>query len=160
MGKLKIFVIACVLVLGGVESAVAAPKKPKPKVVAKLRYTPEFILEQVLLRKNQTKNSEIPAPKISFGSKTKLAYFQEAMLPQWGSKPAAFTNAYAVLKNEVFLLDEDKYYKKLKRCMDDSLAHELTHYVQAQYQHFDLNDDSLEYDAVDVQTWFRETYCN
>ncbi len=43
--------------------------------------------------------------------------------------------------------------------MDDSLAHELVHYVQVKYQKFDLNDESLEWDAVDIQTAFREKFC-
>ena len=50
----------------------------------------------------------------------------------------------------------------LKACwpkVDDSVAHELTHFVQAKYQNFDLNDESLEWDAIDVQNWFRENFC-
>ena len=130
----------------------------KPRVV-KLQFSADFILEQVLLKKNLTYRPEISKPKLFLESKTELSYFQEAMLPQWGFKPDIFTNAFAVLKNEVFLSDHAAYYKKHKRCMDDSLAHELTHYVQTKYQNYDLADESLEYEAVEIQTWFREVHC-
>ncbi len=138
--------------------AVALKPIKKPRVV-KLQFTADFILEQVLLKKNLSYRPEIAVPKLFLESKTKLSYFQEAMLPQWGFKPDVFTNAFAVMKNEVFLLDQAAYYKKHKRCMDDSMAHELTHYVQTKYQNYDLADESLETEAVEIQSWFREIHC-
>ncbi len=137
-------------------AVVKAVKKPR---VVKLQFTTDFILEQVLLKKNLNYRPEIPKPNLSVESKTKLSYFQEAMLSQWGFKPNVFTNAFAVIKNEVFLSDHAAYYKKYNRCMDDSMAHELTHYVQTKYQNYDLADESLENEAVEIQTWFREVHC-
>jgi hypothetical protein len=53
------------------------------------------------------------------------------------------------------------YDSQHHRFIDDSLAHELTHYVQVKYQGWVLDgmDDSIELNAIEVQTWFRETYC-
>ena len=153
----SILIILSILVISGPIYAAKAPAK-KTKLV-RLQFSEDFILQQVLLKKNLSFRPDIPKPKLHVESKTKLVYFQEAMLPQWGFKPDVFTNAFAVARNEIFLSDRAAFYKKHKRCIDDSMAHELTHYVQAKYQGFDLNDESLEFDAIDVQTWFRVTHC-
>lgn len=129
------------------------------KKTAVLKYTEDFILEKVLEYKHLNKNSEIKNPPIYLKSKTPLKQFQDAIEPQWGQRPTEFTNAYAVQRNEIYLMDDADYYKKTGRCIDDSLAHELTHFVQVKYQNFDINDESLEWDAVDIQTWFRENFC-
>lgn len=126
---------------------------------AQLKYSTEFILKQVLIKKNKDYDAHIPMPKFFYESSTPLKQFQDAIEKQWGFRPDVFTNAFVNDKNEIYILDDAEYYKKTERCMDDSVAHELTHYVQAKYQHFDLNDESLEMDAVDVQTWFRENFC-
>ncbi len=126
---------------------------------AKLIYDSDFILQQVLISKKIEFRADLAMPKIFYASSTKLQQFQDAIEPQWGFRPDVFTNAYIVKKNEIYILDDEAYYEKTKRCMDDSLAHELTHYVQVQYQKFDLDDESLEWNAIDVQTWFREKYC-
>ena len=130
--------------------------KPAP---AKLQFTVDFILKNVIERKSQTFDAKLPVPKIFLESSTSLKQFQDAIEPQWGFRPDQFTNAYVVAKNEIYLMDEAGYYHETKRCMDDSLAHEFTHYIQAKYQKFDLNDESLEWDAIDVQTWFRQVFC-
>ena len=132
------------------------PVQPKP---ALLKYNPAKIFEFVLMAKNQKINATILFPKIFFKSKTPLKQFQDAVEPQWHLRPTEFTNVYIVANNEIYIMDDADYYIKTGRCMDDSLAHELTHYVQDKYQHFDLNDESLEWDAVDVQTQFREAFC-
>lgn len=126
---------------------------------AKLRYSVEFVLQKVLELKKKEFNPLIPLPSIHFESRTPLEVFQDAIEAQWGMRPEHFTNAYSVAHNMLFLNDETSYYRRTKRCMDDSLAHELTHYVQSKYQGFDLNDESLEWDAIDVQTAFREAFC-
>ncbi len=130
-------------------------KKP-----AQLKYSESFILQKVLKLKNKEFRSEISIPKINFESKTKLKYFQDAIESQWGQRPKNFTNAFAVKSNEIFLIDDAGYYNRLKRCMDDSLAHEFTHYIQSKYQNYDLNDDFLELEAIEIQTQFREKYCS
>lgn len=125
-----------------------------------LKYTPECILQAVLAKKHQEFKPEVPMPAVYVESKTPLKQFQDAIEPQWGMRPDSFLNAYVFARNEIYLLDEARYYQQTGRFIDDSLAHELTHYVQVMYQHFDLSggDDSLEADAIDVQTWFREEF--
>lgn len=124
-----------------------------------LKYDLKFILEKVLERKNLEFKNDISLPRIFLKSKTSLKQFQDAVESQWGQRPAEFTNVYVVKDNDIYLLDDASYYKKTGRCIDDSLAHELTHYVQVKYQNFDINDESLEWDAIDTQTWFRENFC-
>lgn len=74
-------------------------------------------------------------------------------------RPDRITNAFALKKNEIYIFDDADYYLRTNRCMDDSLAHEMVHYLQARYQGWDLDDDSLEWEAIDIQTAFREAYC-
>lgn len=126
---------------------------------AELRYSPEFILNKVLEKKRQTFDSQKAPPKILFASKVSLKEFQDDVESQWNFRPDVITNVYVLNKNKIYLMDDAAYYEKTGRCMDDSLAHELTHYVQVVYLQWDIADESLEWDAVDVQTWFRETYC-
>jgi hypothetical protein len=128
--------------------------------VAKLKYSVEFVLQKVLELKRKEYNPLIPVPSIHFESQTPLEIFQQAIEGQWGMRPQRFSNAYSVSHNMLFLNDEASYYIRTKRCMDDSLAHELTHFVQARYQGFDLHDESLEWDAIEVQNAFRESYCS
>lgn len=126
---------------------------------AQLRYTEEFILEQVLKLKNWEYRPDVPMPSFHYASKTPLEVFQNAIEEQWGMRPDLITNAFAVKHNMIFILDEAVYYESKGRCMDDSVAHELTHYVQSKYRGWDMNDDSLEWDAIDIQTQFREKFC-
>jgi Zn-dependent peptidase ImmA (M78 family) len=137
--------------------SVSAIAKPQP--VAKLRYSFEFILEKVLEKKRQQFKPEIPMPSLHMESKTPLKVFQDAIEEQWGMRPDQITNAYSIKHNMIFLNDDADYYERTGRCMDDSLAHELTHYVQDRYLHWDFNDESLEWDAIEVQTQFREEFC-
>lgn len=130
--------------------------KTKP---AQLRYSFEFILEKVLEKKKQAYRPEIPLPSLHFESKTPLRLFQDAIEAQWGMRPAHISNAYSLHYNMLFILDDASYYRRTGRCMDDSLAHELVHYIQHKYQNWDFNDESLEWDAIDIQTQFREEYC-
>lgn len=129
------------------------------KAPAKLQHPLPFIFEKVLALKHLEMRSDIPFPKFYFQSSTPLKQFQDAIEKQWGFRPDVFTNAFAVENNEVYILDEADYYKKNKRCMDDSIAHELTHYLQVKYQNWDLSDESLEWEAIDVQTQFRTDNC-
>lgn len=97
-----------------------------------------------------------PLPVVHLASRTPLARFREAMAPQWGFRPHVFVNAYAVATNEIYLDDASDYYKRLHRTLDDSLAHELVHYVQVRYRRLDLADESCETEAVTIQTAYRE----
>lgn len=129
-------------------------KKP-----AQLQNSLEFIFEKVLALKKQTLRADIALPAFYFESKTPLKQFQDAIEKQWGMRPDVFTNAFAITNNEIYILDDADYYDRHQRCMDDSLAHELTHYIQSKYQGYDLNDESLEWEAVDIQNAFRQQFC-
>ncbi len=97
-------------------------------------------------------------PVVRYESRTPLAYFQDAIEPQWKFRPARFTNAYVPARDEIFIIDQAEYYRKLGRFIDDSLAHEYAHFIQVRYRgsNLDTGDDTLEHQAIHVQNWFRE----
>lgn len=128
---------------------------------AKLRFPVECILKAVAKNKNVILRSDTPMPKIYMGSEVTLEQFQNAVELQWNLRPNGFLNVYIINNNEIYMMDEASYYSRLKRFLDDSMAHELTHYIQVMYQGFDLargEDDSLENDAISTQNWFRQTF--
>lgn len=150
--KPKLILLAVVLAL--------SPKLfAQENQLAKFTYSPETILDYVLAKKKLIRDPALQMPEILLKSVTPLEVFQNAIHEQWGFLPEFITNAYSVKTNRIFLMDDKAYYDQLNRCIDDSLAHELTHYVQVVYQKWDLSDDSLEWDAVDIQTQFREDFC-
>lgn len=122
-------------------------------------YTSHFILSRILEYKSLAYKPEVSIPTVKLSSEATLKEFQDDVEPQWGFRPTAITNVYVVHLNKIYLFDDKAYYTKHKRCIDDSLAHELAHYIQVQYRKWDLNDDSLEWDAIDTQNWFRSEYC-
>jgi hypothetical protein len=124
----------------------------------RLIHDPHFILQAVAREMNVSLRPDIPAPEILLESTTPLRRFQEAISAQWGFRPHVFTNAYAVRSNEIYLTDDPAYYRKLKRTLDESLAHELAHYLQVRYLNADLAEESLENDAVAIQVWFSATH--
>lgn len=128
---------------------------------AQLRYSQEFILSEVLLIMGHKQKPNVPAPEVRFASLTTIQEFQNDIGVQWGSPPDRITNAFAAEVNRIYILDEAEYYIRTKRCMDDSLAHEYAHFVQVYYKGFPIDqfDDSMESEAVDVQTQFREKHC-
>jgi hypothetical protein len=97
-----------------------------------------------------------PLPVVHLASTTTLARFREAIAPQWGFRPHVIVNAYAVATNEIYLDDAPAYYRRTHRTLDDSLAHELAHYLQVRYRRLDLTDESCEMEAVTIQTAYRE----
>lgn len=125
----------------------------------KPQYSGQFILERILEYKNLTLNPSIEIPQIVYSSEVSLQEFQNDIESQWGFRPDVITNAYVVKLNKIYLYDSKEYYSENERCIDDSLAHELAHFVQVKYREWDLNDESLEWDAIDTQTWFRTQYC-
>jgi hypothetical protein len=132
-----------------------AAAAPEPDVATiRLRFDPMTILHAVARQMNVTLRPDVPLPKILLQSRTPLARFQNAIEPQWNFRPPRFTNAYAVARNEIYLMDESEYYTKYNRTLDESLAHEFAHYLQVHYFHADLSDDGCETDAVAVQALF------
>jgi hypothetical protein len=134
----------------------AAKAKPLP---AKLKFSFEFILAKVLEKKKQAFRAEVPLPSLHYESHTPLKVFQDAIEAQWGMRPEQISNAYSLNHNMLFISDDAAYYERTGRCMDDSLAHELVHYVQHKYLHWDFSDESLEWEAIEIQSQFREEYC-
>jgi len=125
---------------------------------AQLRFDPQFILAEVARRMNVTLRPDIPVPPVFFESATPLRRFQDAIVVQWRFRPHVFANAYSVVRNEIYLIDEAAYYSRRGRTIDDSLAHEFAHYLQVHYLSGDLADPTLESDAVAVQHLFRQDH--
>jgi hypothetical protein len=120
----------------------------------RLQFDPAYILQTVARRMNVTLRPEIPVPTILLQSRTPLARFQDAIAVQWNFRPHVYTNAYAVARNEIYLMDDPAYYVRFNRTLDESLAHEFAHYIQVHYLNADLADPSYESDAVAVQALF------
>lgn len=146
---------ALLLASGAVaEESVAPPTQ--------LRFGVQFILEKVAARLNVTLRSDIPVPAIHLESTTPLHRFQDAIEGQWSFRPNVFANTYAIVQNEIYLIDDASYYNRRGRTLDESLAHEFAHYLQVTYLHLDLGAaqmvETCESEAVSVQDWFREQY--
>lgn len=124
---------------------------------AKLRFDPQFVLEQVARRMGVALRPEVPVPAVLVESATPLQRFGDAVEAQWGFRPHAFGNAYSLARNEIYLIDDPMYYARLGRTLDESLAHELAHYLQVKYLRADLVSPLWEQDAIAVQAWFAET---
>ena len=122
-----------------------------------LRLDPYVILHQVARQMNVTLRPDVPLPIIFLESNTPLRQFQQAIAPQWKFRPHVFANAYAVERNEIYLSDDPRYYRKRNRTLDDSLAHEFVHYIQVRYRNDSLADDDCEMEAITVQLAFIES---
>jgi hypothetical protein len=134
------------------------PALVPPTRVAALQHDPQFILEVVANRMGVTLRADMPPPTIRLESRTPLERLQAAAERQWGFRPEVFTTTYATASNEVYLIDEARLYENYGGTPDDSLAHELVHYVQAHYLGDRFTTDWSETEAVAVQTWFRREY--
>lgn len=145
---------------GAVGEAAAARKARAARAPARLCYSPGEILAAVAGQMQVDLKTDIPSPEILMASQTPLKRFQDAVEKQWGMRPDQILNAYAVPTNEIYLLDDPGYYVRLKRAIDDSLAHEFVHFLQVRYKNnpLDKDDDTPEMEAVSIQTWFRETF--
>ena len=117
------------------------------------------VLRAVAGHMGVTLRPEIAVPRLRYQSDTPLGEFQDAVEAQWGFRPQGFTNVFVIGANDIYLIDDAEYYRRHDRFLEDSLAHELTHFVQVRYRGLNLNEEEFaELEAVDVQTWFRETY--
>lgn len=129
---------------------------------ARLRFDPLYTLERVAERLNIVLRPDMPLPAILLESATPLGRFQDAMQKQWGFRPRVFVNAYAIGANEIYLVDDAKHYGRWGRTLDDALAHEFVHYLQAVYFHANfasrLIAEVCEAEAIAVQEWFRTFY--
>jgi hypothetical protein len=125
---------------------------------AQLCFEPRFILEAVAQRMNVALRPEVPLPSIFLASATPLRQFRDAIRTQWRFEPEVVSNTYAIARNEIYLLDDASYYLRYRRTLDDSLAHEFVHYLQATHLREDLSSEWTEAEAVAVQNWFRQEY--
>lgn len=103
-----------------------------------LKHLHAVVLERVAERLGVRLDPAIAPPALHLESATPLAQFRAAIAAQWGFRPHAFGNAYAVERNAIYLIDEPGYYARLGRSPDESLGHELAHYVQVRYLGADL----------------------
>jgi hypothetical protein len=105
---------------------------------------------------NVTLRPDEPLPTIHFESSTPLEQFQDAVLSQWRFRPPMISNVYVVTSNEIYLSDDARSYRRMRRTLDESLAHEFTHYLQVRYFAANLADESCETEAVAMQIAFRD----
>ncbi len=129
-----------------------------PARVATLQHNPQFILEAVAGRMGVRLRPDIAPPVILLESRTPLQRLQAAVEKQWGFWPPVFVTMYATASNEVYLIDDAALYERYATTPDDSLEHELVHYIQANYRKDRLDTDWSETEAVAVQIWFREEF--
>jgi hypothetical protein len=122
----------------------------------RLQNDPRYILETVARRMNVTLRADEPLPRIHFESSVPLGQFQDAVAPQWGFRPPLVANVYVIARNEIYLSDDAGYYRRLRRTLDESLAHEFAHYLQVRYFGANLADESCETEAVAMQVAFRD----
>ena len=120
-----------------------------------LRFDPQTTLELVARRMNVTLRPDVRLPRVRLESATTIERFRDAVETQWGSRPARFSNAFVPATNEVYLIDDPDYYAATGRTLDDSLAHELVHYLQVYYRHANVAGEFQELEAVEIQSWFR-----
>jgi hypothetical protein len=126
-----------------------------PARVATLHHDPQFILEVVAGRMGVRLRPDLTPPAILLESRTPLQRLQAAAEKQWGFRPSVFVAMYATASNEVYLIDKATLYERYPAILDDSLAHELVHYIQANYLGDRFNTEWSEVEAIAIQTWFR-----
>jgi len=140
------------------ETGGGTPADGSPARATTLRYDPQFILEAVARRLGVTLRPEIPLPTILLESATPLQRLQDATELQWRFRPHSFISFYAVGRNEIYLIDAAADYVPYNRTLNDALAHEFVHYLQAKYFKDDFKVEWSESEAIAIQTWFREQY--
>lgn len=138
--------------------SVDAQATDQPTHAVPLRHDPHFVLAVVAQRMRITLRPDIPAPAVMLESTTPLEQFQRAAEAQWGFRPRAFVSAYFPAQNAIYLIDDATVYAQYGGSPDDSLAHELSHFLQAKYLRDDFSTEWSEVEALTVQRWFRAQY--
>jgi hypothetical protein len=154
----RFFRITAALAIAACLGPAVAADDVAPLEPVKLRFDTRFVLERVAERMQVTLRPDVPLPGIFLESTTPLRQFQDAMEKQWQFRPPLIANSYAIATNEIYLSDDSSFYLRFKRTLDDSLAHEFVHYIQAKYLGEDLTTDGCEMQAAEVQRWFREEH--
>ena len=133
------------------------------KIFLPLTYSPTCILEAVATQLNVQLKSEIVLPELHPHSTTTLEEFKVGARFNYPDDYVIeyFANVYSTENNAIYINDSIPLVGKNGRTSDDVLAHELTHYFQANYFNYtkeDRSSDEAEEAAVRVQTWFRESF--
>jgi hypothetical protein len=140
------------------ESGSAAPSHTSPARIATLHHDPRFILQAVARRMGITLLPGTPVPTLLLESRTPLSRLQAAVERQWGFRPDVFVSVFAWAGNEIYLIDDATLYERRGVTLDEILAHELVHYLQATHRKDILATDWSESEAVAIQIWFRSEY--
>jgi hypothetical protein len=146
--------IAIALAIAATTPEAARP----PSASVTLRVDPRYTAEWVARSMGIALKGDVALPTVHLASATPLRRFQDAVEPQWGLRPRQIFNAYVMATNEIYLDDVSDYYRRRNRTLDESLAHELVHYLQVRYLRDDLASDASELEAVTVQQAFREIH--
>jgi len=126
--------------------------------VMTLRHDPDFVLHAVAVRMGIELSPDIPVPAVMFESSTAPERWRAAAERHWGMRTPVFTSFYTPDQNEIYLIDHAASHKRRGSSLDDVLAHELVHYLQARYRRGALHTDWAELEAVQIQRWFRAEF--
>lgn len=118
----------------------------------------DCILEVLAKKMKITLDANKARPAIKPQDKITLEEYQDAVEKFWGWRPSAIVNVYNPVTNQIFLNTTVEFYLPRGRTIFDSLAHEYVHFLQLNYLGRDPDDSYNEDEAVEVQTWFRETF--
>lgn len=155
-GGLAVAVVALFLLTG---ATLENPSNAESAAgVAKLRHDPQFVLRAVAWHMGIRLSPEVPAPAILLESRTPLSRWRAAAERQWRLRPSAFVSAFVVEENTIYLIDDLASHEQRRSTIDDVLAHELAHYLQARYRKDGFDSDWSEFEAVAVQRWFRARF--
>lgn len=158
MTQLKLWILASLLpglFASSAAFAQSSPLWPATDVIE----SRDCILQLLATKLNVTLKPELAKPALYPEGAVDLKFYQDSVEGVWGFRPDVVTNLFNSQRNEIFLTAQVKYYLPNDKSIFDSVAHELTHYIQVRYWNMDP-DDTAESQAVEVQTWFRETYKN
>ena len=129
--------------------------RPAP---AFLEHDPQDVLAAVARRMHIRLQPFVPLPAIHLESRTPLEQLQRVAERQWGTRPREFMNVYVAEENAIYLIDDTGHLAHRHGTLDDALAHELVHYLQANYRKDGFSTEWSEVEALRVQAWFRQTF--
>ncbi len=152
-------IMALFFAMAGVAQAAVLPEA----VLEDARKQESCILDYVVANRYMKRNASLPMPEIVYGHEISVEEFNRRLADMLGDfRYSAVSNVYYSSENTIFLSDtEASYPEKSGRTIYDSLAHELTHYVQYAYRHYSNEEaasDGAEEEAVYVQNDFREAF--
>jgi len=150
-----VFAILSLFLLTAATAPWLSPEHAELERLATLRHDPAFVLHAVAARMGIELSPDIPIPALLLESTTPPERWRAAAEGHWGMSTAAFTSFYTPDRNEIYLIDQAALHERRGGSLDDALAHELVHFLQAQYRQDALHTDWAEMEAVQIQQWFR-----